>query len=249
MLMKRPVHQSERNLPLTIVDAFTSKPVGGGNQAGVVIFPQAPTPGLCVVSGTADADAQPSASKDAADGTDTMSAWMQEIAIELGFSETAFLQPLGSGAWSLRWFTPGGEVDLCGHATLASAAALKRSGALHPNTRSVAFASRSGRLTATYSAETPTRATLDFPAEPAEPVASAEAGAITAAVGPALWPSATDAQRSGFIESVGRNRVDVVVRVTKAGFEAIARHPDAASLNAIDCRGIIVTALGDGEGG
>ncbi len=48
-------------------------------------------------------------------------ALMQNIAIENNYSETAFVVKTGSGAYDLRWFTPGGEIDLCGHATLASA--------------------------------------------------------------------------------------------------------------------------------
>ncbi len=49
-------------------------------------------------------------------------AWMQALASEMNLSETAFLMPEGGQAnWRLRWFTPATEVDLCGHATLASA--------------------------------------------------------------------------------------------------------------------------------
>ena len=54
-------------------------------------------------------------------------AWMQEVAAELKHSETAFPFP-AEGGWNLRWFTPEQEVDLCGHATLAAAAVLWRSG-------------------------------------------------------------------------------------------------------------------------
>jgi PhzF family phenazine biosynthesis protein len=46
--------------------------------------------------------------------------WMQSVAAEMNLSETAFLLPAGD-AWSLRWFSPSVEIDLCGHATLASA--------------------------------------------------------------------------------------------------------------------------------
>ncbi|MBL0062914.1 MAG: PhzF family phenazine biosynthesis protein [bacterium] len=78
-------------IPITIIDAFTDEPFKG-NPAGVCI-------------------------------TDTplSDKLMQNIAAELNISETAFLVPLATGNWSLRWFTPKIEVDLCGHATLASA--------------------------------------------------------------------------------------------------------------------------------
>ena len=48
-------------------------------------------------------------------------AWMQRLAAEMKHSETAFIRPRDDGGYDLRWFTPEVEVDLCGHATLASA--------------------------------------------------------------------------------------------------------------------------------
>lgn len=78
-------------LPITVVDAFTDHPFAG-NPAGVVVL-DAPAP----------------------------AAWMQAVAAEVNLSDTAFLAPRSDGAWDLRWFTPTVEVDLCGHATLASA--------------------------------------------------------------------------------------------------------------------------------
>ena len=50
-------------------------------------------------------------------------AWMQALAGEMNLSETAYLYPVEDG-FNLRWFTPAAEVDLCSHATLASAHAL-----------------------------------------------------------------------------------------------------------------------------
>lgn len=72
---------------------------------------------------------------------------MQNIAIENNFSETAFLVP-GSeeGRYSLRWFTPGGEIDLCGHATLASAFVVGRYA--DPGVERVTFDTKSGELAA-----------------------------------------------------------------------------------------------------
>ncbi len=71
-------------------------------------------------------------------------AVMQAIAVENNLSETAFLAPEG-GEWRIRWFTPAMEVELCGHATLASAHVLFTH--LEPARTRVAFASRSGPLT------------------------------------------------------------------------------------------------------
>src|SRR5262245_41384577 len=72
--------------------------------------------------------------------------WMQHVAAQLNLSETAFLLPV-NGGWRLRWFTPAVEVDLCGHATLASAHVLWQRGLLSPGAPAV-FHTRSGRLTA-----------------------------------------------------------------------------------------------------
>ncbi len=72
--------------------------------------------------------------------------WMQQLAQEMNLSETAFLLPEGDG-YRLRWFTPAVEVDLCGHATLASAHALWSEGLLPPH-QAARFQTRSGLLTA-----------------------------------------------------------------------------------------------------
>ena len=58
--------------------------------------------------------------------------WMQNVASEMNLSETAFLQKRDDG-FDLRWFTPTVEVDLCGHATLASAHVLWEEGLLKPS--------------------------------------------------------------------------------------------------------------------
>jgi PhzF family phenazine biosynthesis protein len=90
--------------------------------------------------------------------------WMQQVAAEMNLAETAFAHPIPEGAdadWALRWFTPAVEVDLCGHATLATAHAL-HSDQGKPNT--IRFSSRSGILIAhTHPDST---ITLDFPAAP-----------------------------------------------------------------------------------
>ncbi len=87
--------------------------------------------------------------------------WMQEVASEMKQSETAFLHP-GTGSWNLRWFTPVQEVELCGHATLASAFVLWENGTVKPGVP-ISFETLSGTLTAQKDGEW---ITLDFPAEP-----------------------------------------------------------------------------------
>jgi PhzF family phenazine biosynthesis protein len=92
-------------------------------------------------------------------------AWMQQLAAEMKHSETAFVRERADGAYDLRWFTPEVEVDLCGHATLASAHVLWE-------TAQVAcpvFHTRSGALPATHNDDG--TITLDFPVETPAPSA------------------------------------------------------------------------------
>ena len=86
---------------------------------------------------------------------------MQAIAAENNLAETAFFVQNGHG-YQLRWFTPAVEVDLCGHATLASAFVIFHH--LTPDARSVEFSSRSGKLTVTRDGDL---LSLDFPVRPA----------------------------------------------------------------------------------
>src|SRR4051794_3162942 len=88
--------------------------------------------------------------------------WMQDVAREMNLSETAFLHREGDG-FRLRWFTPAVEVDLCGHATLASAHVLWEEGHLAPG-EPARFRTRSGPLSAERRAGGWIE--LDFPAEP-----------------------------------------------------------------------------------
>lgn len=92
---------------------------------------------------------------------DPPAAWMQAVAAELGFSETAFARPRGDG-WRLRWFTPAVEVDLCGHATLATAHVLWETGRLAPGAPA-RFRTRGGALAAR---PVPGGIELDLPADP-----------------------------------------------------------------------------------
>src|SRR5579863_9913069 len=88
-------------------------------------------------------------------------SWMQLVAREVNLSETAFLVKRAEG-YDLRWFTPVVEVDLCGHATLASAHVLWERGLLRPGD-SATFHTRSGMLTA---AKKGVWTEMNFPATP-----------------------------------------------------------------------------------
>jgi predicted PhzF superfamily epimerase YddE/YHI9 len=88
-------------------------------------------------------------------------AWMKGVAREMNLSETAFISP-ARGGWRLRWFTPKREVDLCGHATLASAKVIfERDPSLRE--KPILFKTRSGDLFARW---VDGEVELDFPAMP-----------------------------------------------------------------------------------
>jgi predicted PhzF superfamily epimerase YddE/YHI9 len=152
--------------------------------------------------------------------------WMQLVAAEMNLSETAFLIPEADG-FRLRWFTPAVEVDLCGHATLASAHVLWESGSL-PLTAPARFHTRSGLLTSTREGDA---IILDFPAEPARPCDPP----------PGLVEAVGSAPRS-----VGRNRMDYLMEYDSADVVRSLR-PDFARLATVPVRGVIVTAPADGQ--
>ena len=91
--------------------------------------------------------------------------WMQNVAAEMALSETAFLMPRGEG-YHLRWFTPRTEVDLCGHATLASAHILYEFGFYEPD-ETIKFQTLSGLITASFSRGT---IELDMPRRDPTPI-------------------------------------------------------------------------------
>jgi PhzF family phenazine biosynthesis protein len=149
-------------------------------------------------------------------------AWMRDVAREMNLSETAFLVPREDG-YHLRWFTPAVEVDLCGHATVASAHVLWQDGHLPPE-RQARFHTRSGLLTADRRGDW---IELDFPAKiaaPAEPP-------------PDLLPALGVSQA----RYVGKNVFDYLVEVDD---EAVVRamSPDHSRLRKVPVRGVIVTA-------
>jgi len=147
--------------------------------------------------------------------------WMQALAQEMNLSETAFLQARDDG-YDLRWFTPTIEVDLCGHATLASAHVLWEAGVLGPEAPA-RFHTRSGELVARRRGNW---IDIDLPAKREQP---AEAP-----------PELIEAL--GVIPIyVGRNEFDYLVEVES---EAIVRNvqPGFAALKRIGVRGIMVTS-------
>jgi PhzF family phenazine biosynthesis protein len=150
--------------------------------------------------------------------------WMQQVAREMNLSETAFLLRRADG-FDLRWFTPAIEVDLCGHATLASAHVLWEEG--HLEAGAVArFHTRSGLLTA---ARQGTWIELNFPAVPEEPVTPP--AKLTQALG--ITPVYVGKNRTGFLVQVA---VEQQVRTLR---------PDFTALKALPGRGVIVTSRSD----
>ncbi len=146
--------------------------------------------------------------------------WLQSVAMEMNQAETAFLVREWE-AFRLRWFTPALEVDLCGHATLASARVLWDQ-QLAETGAPIEFLTRSGSLFARLTGE---EIELNFPLTPQQE-AAAPAGLL---------------ESLGAKESyVGRN-VDYLVEVAGEA-ELRVLTPDFRSLAGVECRGVIVTA-------
>jgi PhzF family phenazine biosynthesis protein len=185
--------------PLQVVDAFTDVPFRG-NPAAVVRLDVA-------------ADDQ----------------WMQAVAAEMRHSETAFLAARRDGDFDLRWFTPETEVDLCGHATLASAHALWDWGTLDVSAPA-RFHTKSGLLSAHRDGDL---IEMDFPAVPV---------------------SETDAP-AGLFEALGLDASTDVAATRSSAFYTVVEVPDPAivrglrpdfvALLDVDTRATIVTARGD----
>lgn len=147
--------------------------------------------------------------------------WMQQVAQEMNLAETAFLHRQEDG-FHLRWFTPIVEVDLCGHATLASAHVLWEEGHLHPEEQA-RFHTRSGVLTAELQGAW---ITLDFPATP-----------TTSAFAPAELVQALGVE----FAYAGKNQFDYLVEVdSEETLRAIK--PDMNLLERVPVRGVIVTS-------
>jgi len=172
---------------LYIVDAFTDQPFRG-NPAGVMLL-------------TSDFPAD---------------EWMQDLAAELRHAETAFVLPFGD-EWKLRWFTPKVEVDLCGHATLATAHVLGGDNAFH---------TRSGVLRTSATGDGWIR--MDFPADPPSPIEYQDVlGGIE-------------------VSAAVRGVSDILVQVASED-DVRSVEPDMEALAKLPVRGIIVTAQGRGD--
>jgi PhzF family phenazine biosynthesis protein len=145
---------------------------------------------------------------------------LQAIAFENNLPETAFFIGDGEG-YRLRWFSPTVEIDLCGHATLASAYVIANF--LRPDCKEMWFESRSGRLTVSRQGDA---YILDFPLRPARPV---EAPAVAKALG---------AQRSELLASVP------YLAVFDRWEQVAALKPDLEAVAALDLDGVLATAPG-----
>ena len=187
-------------IPISWVDAF-SEVAFGGNPAGV-----------CLLSGPL-ADER-----------------MQSIAFELGIAETAFLTPTDDPTtFGLRWFSPATEIDLCGHATLASAHAL-RAGGVVDGSVPLTFHTRSGPLRAAFDGD---RIELDFPADP---------------MTPAPLPDPLQAQWPGAVVASGHSQFfSFVVLSSAEGVGAYA--PDLAAIAATGSKALLLTAAAPPDSG
>lgn len=187
-----PVRCPGMAVPISVVDAFTDRAFAGNPAA------------VCRL------DAWPG------DGR------LRDIAAEMNLAETAFLVPAGAdGEYELRWFTPSGhEIDLCGHATLAST---------HVLGRATVFHTRSGALRCAPGADG--WITLDLPAGASTPAPATPA--IIEAIGSQVRTSWTGA-------------FDIVELDTAAAVREL--HPDLAQISMTCPHGLIVTAAGDRAG-
>jgi len=155
-----------------------------------------------------------------------LAAWlpdaiMQAIAMENNLAETAFLVPRGD-VTEIRWFTPTLEINLCGHATLASAHVLFRHLAFPGD--EIVFSSKSGPLKAARNGDI---ITLDFPAYEPTPIATSEA----------------------LVRGLGRKPLETlrgrdILAVFGSEAEVAGLVPDFAAIATLDCIGVIATAPG-----
>lgn len=190
------------SVPLFQVDAFTDKPYSGNPAA------------VCILTEEMD------------------EAWMQSVAAEMNLSETAYLVAQPDGAYDLRWFTPTVEVDLCGHATLASAHVLWTEEYLNEK-MTARFHTRSGLLICEQTAAG--WITMDFPTRRAE--RTSEPPGLLRALG---LPN--DA-----VQFIGRNVDDYLVEVDQP--ETVHQiKADFAHLATFDIRGVMVTSRADQPG-
>lgn len=157
------------------------------------------------------------------DGDFPADPWLQSVAAEFRHAETAFVRLRRDGDWDLRWFTPIVEIDLCGHATLATA---------HVLGGDTTFRTRGGVLRART--PSPGWVELDFPADPTAPVEPTRA--------------LRDALGGAEVVAAGRGAYDLLVQVA-AEDQVRGLRPDVEALGRMPYRGVIVTAAEDGGRG
>jgi PhzF family phenazine biosynthesis protein len=174
------------------VDAFASEPFSG-NPAAVCLLPSPRDP-----------------------------EWMLAVAREMNLAETAFLVRRSGADYDLRWFSPAVEIDLCGHATLASAHVLWEDAQVPP-AETARFHTRSGVLTARQRSGL---IELDFPTTPDQPVAAPDGLAEALGTAPRY---------------MGRSRFDYLVELASEA-DVRALQPDFVRLRALPVRGVIVTS-------
>lgn len=179
---------------VSIVDAFTDAAFGGNPAA------------VCRLGGPAS------------------DRWMQAVATEMNLSETAFVLPRDDGDHDLRWFTPTAEVDLCGHATLATAHVLGGGGRFH---------TRSGVLTCRPGGDGAIE--MDFPAIPVTPVPD-----------PPDWAGVLGLAASDVATVHEGPRWTLVELATPAQVRRV--EPDLAGILALSDDVVVVAAPGDRAG-
>ncbi len=154
---------------------------------------------------------------------------MRAIALEMNLSETAFLYPI-ENSYSLRWFTPAVEVDLCGHATLASAHVLWSEGHLLES-EVATFQTRSGWLSARKQANW---IEMDFPVQPVQTASHVLPQLIKSLGG------------GGTIRTVSKNDINYLIEIQSESALA-ALQPDFAEMKKLPVQGVIATAPADSE--
>jgi len=182
--------------PIIQVDAFTDQPFAGNPAAVALLDDQRPD------------------------------SFLQALALEMNLSETAYPMRRDDGDWDLRWFTPAAEVDLCGHATLATAHVLFEQDLVGDE---VTFHTRSGALVCKREGS---GIAMDFPSSPCEP-----SGPI-----------------DGLAEALGATVVDQgvsfdVLAQLESPEAVAALEPDMGLLAQLDTRAVVATAAGDVAGG
>lgn len=187
------------SIPIYVADAFTDKPFTG-NPAAIVILKE-----------------------------EASDEWMRNVASEMNLSETAFLIKENEKTFHLRWFTPTSEVNLCGHATLASAHILWETKRVALESV-ITFNTKSGKLCVAYSDD---GMTMDFPIIRTHPVDNPPESFVNAVGAPIV----SDVMGAG---------EDLLVEVES---ESVLKNlkPDLPELKKVNMRGLIVTAVSDDE--